>query len=553
MSRSHLAALALLVCACKPDPAADPTDDTDPVDDTDESDSPDDTDAPDACATPAAPPATVPAASFTGAGVTSVDLGVAVVRCLLTEDLDLDGQIDVAWIPDEEPVLHVRWSGMRDGATTETFPLPSPAGRSWGGCAVIDQGDDGQMDLLHAHSDGLTVLRFAGRAPTVDDLVLTSGDTPWQAPAVLPIDADGVPPVDLLLTSIGGLGDGCEWDIAGAPFDASIFTPGQLFCAIAAPDGTFSLDDGTVCPNGLRDLPGPVAHEVITRDLTGDGHLDLLALVEFGPLVLAPGRPGGGFDAPAPLPGLEDFPGAFGGEAVDLDADGRLDLLLGLVDGWVGLTATSCLTFDGAAPASAGSQFVWSPRAADLDRNGALDVVGASAAAWTAGATTLPPCEAASWLVGEGPLLTVSLADGAGWSTVGLGVGPEGPSPFLDGRVALADLDGDGALEIAVASPKGAHLYDLDIAPAGAWLRVRPLSAAGAPISEPTTVTLTGPDWTASATLDAVITSERTADFGLGAATGPVEVTVTWADGATTTVPAVTLGQTLLVAHPDTP
>jgi hypothetical protein len=120
----------------------------------------------------------------------------------------------------------------------------------------------------------------------------------------------------------------------------------------------------------------------------------------------------------------------------------------------------------------------------------------------------------------------------------------------------VADLDGDGQLELLIAhgetapQPLSLHIAE----PRGNhWLRVRPLTRAGAP-ARGAVVRLTAGGRTQHRAIDGgsgyLCQMEPVAHFGLGDLTAVERVEVRWPDGTSLTLPTPATCQTLVVPHP---
>lgn len=146
---------------------------------------------------------------------------------------------------------------------------------------------------------------------------------------------------------------------------------------------------------------------------------------------------------------------------------------------------------------------------------------------------------------------------GDGWTEIAAGDATE-PRGLGTGA-AVADFDGDGALELLVVHGELAAqpltLYGVDGASENDWLRVRPTTQYGAP-ARGATVTVETPSWTRTKTVCAgsgyLCQMEPVAHFGLGDAR-PERVTVRWPDGRTETLDGPAARTEHGVAHPMAP
>jgi hypothetical protein len=128
---------------------------------------------------------------------------------------------------------------------------------------------------------------------------------------------------------------------------------------------------------------------------------------------------------------------------------------------------------------------------------------------------------------------------------------------------AVADIDGDGVLELLVAhgesAPQPLSLYKVTGASARPWLRVAPLTASGAPARGALVEVTASGGRTSVHNVDAgsgyLCQMEPVAHIGLGAdhdvETTVAQVTVRWPGGARTTVAHPEVGRVLVVPHPD--
>lgn len=195
----------------------------------------------------------------------------------------------------------------------------------------------------------------------------------------------------------------------------------------------------------VREIDGDYAWQVMVEDFDGDGHLDIFDCVDYGPIKTFYGDGEGNF---TPGADIEDpvtdmrFPRGF--NAVDLDDDGKLDLI-----GADGQYMRAFLNPGNRATvwASVGpsTQFAdltssqmrsdVSPSAGDLNGDGAIDLV--TLRGKTDGSAPL------SVMVFEGDPTSSTPK----WNNYVL---DSIPSPGFGGHAGIADVDGDGHLDIHV-------------------------------------------------------------------------------------------------------
>ncbi|MFB6195058.1 MAG: CRTAC1 family protein [Haloplanus sp.] len=138
------------------------------------------------------------------------------------------------------------------------------------------------------------------------------------------------------------------------------------------------------------------------------------------------------------------------------------------------------------------------------------------------------------------------------WTQTGIGDAIE--SEGMGTGAAVVDVDGDGTLELLVVHGEAdAQSLSLYRAPNdGDWLRVRPLTTAGAP-ARGARVCLTTDEGRQTRLIDAgsgyLCQMEPVAHFGLGDAT-PREVAVRWPDGRERTIPDPSTCKTVDCTHP---
>jgi hypothetical protein len=123
---------------------------------------------------------------------------------------------------------------------------------------------------------------------------------------------------------------------------------------------------------------------------------------------------------------------------------------------------------------------------------------------------------------------------------------------------AVADIDGDGVLELLVAhgesAPQPLSLFKARAAGGNGWLRVRPLSRFGAPARGAVVRAECGGRVRVKGVCGGsgyLCQMEPVAHFGLGAEPRVDRVTVTWPDGAAVTLADPGTNQSITVPYPD--
>jgi hypothetical protein len=266
------------------------------------------------------------------------------------------------------------------------------------------------------------------------------------------------------------------------------------------------------------------------------GRLDVFAVNEASPNRLLVGRGDGTFADVAAGYGVAD-PDQHGRGAVAFDAngDGLLDLAWANWEGPHRLCLQSELgLFGDVAPAA----FARPSRArtlvvADFDNDGRPELF-------------LNNIGEPNRLFRQGPHGWVEADPGAAREPGALGTG-----------AVVADVDGDGVLELLVAhgesAPQPLSLYKVTGAAVRPWLRVAPLTRAGAPARGALVAVTTTSGATSVHNVDAgsgyLCQMEPVAHIGLGD-TVVAEVTVRWPGGARATIEHPDAGGVLVVPHP---
>ncbi len=218
----------------------------------------------------------------------------------------------------------------------------------------------------------------------------------------------------------------------------------------------------------------------------------------------------------------------------DANDDGELDMVYGNWEGphrlWVRTPDTPF--FDYAPHAMATPSQVRTVIAADFDNDGNPEIFFNN----LGGENRLFGRRNGNW---------VELDIGDAREVDGLGTG-----------AAIADIDGDGRLELLIAhgetAPQPLSFYHVP-ANTNHWLRVRPLTRSGAP-ARGALVTIAYAGKKVAHVIDCgsgyLCQMEPVAHFGLGTHTAIDSLTIQWPSGATSIVRQPTVNQLLIIPHP---
>ena len=398
--------------------------------------------------------------------------GQTVMTGLATEatvaDMNGDGIVDVlvtGSFISESSVVKVHL-GIGDG--TFSAPLATPVASSPQAIATGDMNGDGVLDAVVSYWLGEAVAVHLGNG----DGTLMSG-LPLALPsrvqdvAVGDLDEDGVLDVAATLPLVDqvailrGQGDGSLSVLAFLPsvnsqFSAFVFVSdvtgdGHLDVLVNRASLTIGgdlfpgLGDGTFAAPISLGLTVQQALGQVT-DMDGDGLADLL-IMDFATqsIRIRKSLGGGGFAADVIVPcGM--LPKLL--QAADFNADGRLDLVATAADSAAARVMLALTSGGFAAPALLPvSTTPMGLEVADFTEDGRPDVLTAGSA----------PVDNDEWLV-----VRPGLGDGSFDAP-----SPVGSQIIAASQLALADLDGDGRLDVVLADPAQGEIDVLLQQPAG--------------------------------------------------------------------------------------
>ncbi|PYQ87607.1 MAG: CRTAC1 family protein [Acidobacteria bacterium] len=241
-----------------------------------------------------------------------------------------------------------------------------------------------------------------------------------------------------------------------------------------------------------------------------------------------------------------------GADAADYDRSGRPHLLVGnFLNEMLGLYHnTDGQQFVDVAPRSPVGRasllsVTWGVFFLDYDLDGLLDIFAAN------GGTDESQGMDARARLSQAPLLMRNRGNGA-FENVTPSLGAAFNRPMMARGAAYADFDGDGDLDIAVATLAGpAHLFRNDGGNRNNWLSVRAVggrsnkSALGAIVR---VTSASGTQWQMVHSGSSYASqSDLTLTFGLGRDTRASKVEITWPSGAAQTFPDVAGNQPVVI------
>jgi hypothetical protein len=441
--------------------------------------------------------------------------------------------------------------------------------RMTGGIAVGDYDRDGRLDLFITRLDDPALLLHNEGDGTFVDVAADAGidaDTPTNGAAFVDVERDG--DLDLVVTSLGGLADHLWIQIAPGRFEDQATERGaaglgtaphigetpavgdydrdgfpDLFVGEWRPtnmagdehhvrllhnlgDGTF--EDVTLAAglgsmftlNDGRERPGVFAFGPGFVDLDDDGWLDLAIAADFRTSRLYWNDGAGGFVDGTELAGVGTDHNGMGSTFGDIDGDGDLDWFVTAIFSENSPNLGNRLYLnDGNRSFHDASHdygvrdagWAWGTAMADLDNDGALDIV--TTAGWMPDAFSHDPMRL--WRGDAHPRVDTALD--VGLDAAGRGRG-----------LAVLDYDDDGDLDVVVAQFGATpRLYRNDSTPR-TFLRVRVTSRRVEPEGGGAVVTAQaiagGPAQVRhiGASTHLFAQSERVAHFGFGDHEGPI-------------------------------
>jgi hypothetical protein len=353
---------------------------------------------------------------------------------LVTGDFDADGRVDLAYSAGSSSavvILLQKKAGVFDPLRLLDSRVATPSG-----LLARDLDGDGRLDLAVSGEESGNILLIYQKPPAdfFTSRTILDGDGLVRPVALSGDDLDGDGDVDLVAADAGGSG--------GSGAQVKVFFRGAAFGAIECgkEENGFRacvLED----PKGVRGVRALAVTksfgvETSAAVAAGDGFFTLFTLSRAGNS--APGRDLAYGVTRVEVPGSELTSAAFS----DLDKDGLLDLLFTDRAGSRIVLARQKPggDFDLLPPVTAsGLKGPVGLQAVDLDKNGVVDFAVASSG------------DLASHLGGN---VTLFLGSPAGDLTSdSLSPVPElGRRPFAPTAVAVADVDGDGRLDVAAAN-----------------------------------------------------------------------------------------------------
>lgn len=484
-------------------------------------------------------------------------------RCVLPHDFDGDGKTDLALvqIPAKAGEPRTLWwmRQQANGFDKTLLPLPSPLPVH--GCVAADLDGDGDSDIAIVGDAGLWIVRNDAGKPVVQSVKL---DLAFQqtvnAVAALDVDRDG--DLDLVVAEAKASEDSKDWSkpcvckqAATPPYTeckGGFCAPLSHYYRLLRNDGGFSF----AAQGPLPDIVGDM-WSLSVGDPDRDGWQDVFVGTEWGEHGWLHNGAGAGFKALTTAVGMLPWAHVMGTVVADLDLDGYDDLFIADygVDtgyrlepgkGWVNTSSGWKLWESWKTAVS------WGVFGADLDSDGWLDLFVSNSGVMT---------DASFWTtVTEGGFVSVANPGHQLWhNQAGSFAAQSVPHPpgipimVHPTRLAVADLDDDGDLDV-IDVPLGFQARILrNDTPQGGWLRVHLVGTASPRGGEGAWVEVWSGGhvqrraWTHSHGHAANGTQHE--HFGVGTATVDL-VRVWWPSGAVSELPTPKLGALHTIVEP---
>ncbi len=389
------------------------------------------------------------------------------VRAIHGDDVDGDGDMDLFLIASGDDAIVWYENAAGNGSVWSPHPI-TQTGREYQALVAEDMDGDGDMDIAFG----------AGAFDTVGWLDNTAGDGSsfiehtcrtayvFQNPvSVAASDVDGDGDLDVFAASsnddklacyINTDGNGGPWEeqvISDSAAEASSITAGDVdgdgdidALATSVTDGRVAWYDntggaGTDWEAHVISTAAVEAQSVQAGDMDGDGDVDALVASRLDDKIAWHENltgDGSQWGEHVISVSAESARSAY---PVDMDNDGDMDVLSEAAYGAVSVSWYENLTGDGTSwghhGISAYNQIAASPRAADLDGDGDMDVVTTDACGETCGAAALAWCE--NNLTATGPVWTKHLIYAVNNDALGVSD---------DASLYTTDIDGDGDVDI---------------------------------------------------------------------------------------------------------
>lgn len=419
-------------------------------------------------------------------------------HCIVVEDLDLDGHLDLLWgeIVSGHAALRVHFGPIHTATVqSQGIVIDLLDFGAADSCSVFDIDQDRDLDVVIASADGelgkLITTGFrswdwqpkAGEFP--DDLSGT------RLLVTLPIDLDGRPPLELL---VGGSPEvllpctGLATDPGGGR-DVQIFSDipenGWLRCMAVTDDGKFRVTPPGICPEFEAGLWLGAAK----GDVNGDGLVDLVAVRDFGFNQMFTFAPSGGLRPASGDPFRTLYNHGMGVHIADVTQDGVLDTLitdLGPDQLYVGQRCLPPIELgDSTGLGMATDRTIsWGVTSGDFDRDGDVDLLtGVSIRLPDGGFLPEKLCHPDLWGVPQANLWSVQWSPGR-FKPFWLDQDPAFAPSFWGVSTIVADLDNDGDLDGLISTEDSVRVLWNEIPASGGWLGVVVGGEDGLPVAD---------------------------------------------------------------------